>query len=180
MTIKREQKYTENPRKDTYQAHSDGRIRAGYKLLPEKLAQFLEALAHNGNISMSARMIGMSRSTILKFAHKNPEFRLAMDEAIEDAKDFALGELLRRGLQGWKEPVWYRGQEVGTVRKFSDACLIRYVEAHHSQFRRRERQQQTVPSLVPETADLTKLTDAELDFLERVLIKLDGDSDDSS
>src|SRR5262249_21583923 len=33
-------------------------------------------------------------------------------------------ELRRRAVEGWLEPVYYRGKKVGDVRKFSDTCLI--------------------------------------------------------
>ena len=62
---------------------------------------------------------------------------------------------------------------------FVDACLIRYVETHHRQFRRRDREEPKDTSLIPEAADLTKLTNAELEFLERVLVKLEGEPSDS-
>jgi hypothetical protein len=126
-----------------------------------------------GQVSMSARMIGMSRSTILKFAQKNPSFRLAMNEAIDEAKELALGELLRQGARGWDEPVWYRGKEVGTIRKYSDSCLIRYLQANYPEFRNDRLSDQKVEDLVPAQADLGKLTDLELDQLEKILIKLE-------
>lgn len=165
--------YTANLQHEEFPDADSSDCRWGYKLVPDKLVQFLEALSHNGNISMSARMIGMSRSTILKFAQKNPSFRVAMNEAIEEAKDFALGELLRRGVRGWKEPVWYRGQEVGSVRKYSDSCLIRYVQAHFPEFRDGRGEWKKGNELIPEEADLTKLTDTELELLEHILVKLE-------
>jgi len=171
MNFKKNGKSPENPQQSDEYDFDESRW--GYKLVPDKLVQFLEALSHNGNISMSARMIGMSRSTILKFAQKNPSFRVAMNEAIEEARDIALGELLRRGLRGWEEPVWYRGQEVGSVRKYSDSCLIRYVQAYFPEFRDRRGEESTCSDLIPEEADLTKLTDEELEVLEGILVKLE-------
>jgi len=31
--------------------------------------------------------------------------------------------LLKRGVDGWEEPVWHKGDMVGTIRRFSDKCL---------------------------------------------------------
>jgi len=173
VIAKKDRKSTENPQPSNDHKYDFDESRWGYKLVPDKLVQFLEALSHNGNISMSARMIGMSRSTILKFAQKNPSFRVAMNEAIEEARDFALGELLRRGVRGWDEPVWYRGEEVGTIRRYSDSCLIRAVQAYFSEFKVVKKDEQTDRSLIPQEADLTRLSDSELEVLERILVKLD-------
>ena len=173
MSERKKGKSPENPQQSNEYEYGFDEGRWGYKLVPDKLVHFLEALSHNGNISMSARMIGMSRSTILKFAQKNPSFRVAMNEAIEEARDFALGELLRRGVRGWDEPVWYRGEEVGTIRKYSDSCLIRYVQAHFPQFRHDQETQVETESLIPDEADLTRLSDEELEQLEYILVKLE-------
>lgn len=172
MAFKQNQKYTENRQSEQDDDWVGDENRWGYKLVPDKLVRFLEALSHNGNISMSARMIGMSRSTVLKFAQKNPSFRVAMNEAIEEAQDFALGELLRRGVRGWDEPVWYRGKEVGSIRRYSDSCLIRYVQAFCPELNPDRSQYTDSRELVPADADLTVLTDCELDQLERILVKL--------
>jgi hypothetical protein len=32
--------------------------------------------------------------------------------------------LYRRGIDGWDEPVFHAGEEVGTVRRYSDRCLV--------------------------------------------------------
>ena len=67
MAVNRDQKNTENPQSEHNENWTGDNNQWGYKLVPDNLIRFLEALSHNGNISMSARMIGMSRSTILKF-----------------------------------------------------------------------------------------------------------------
>jgi len=173
VVVNRDQKYTENPQSEHNENWTGDNNQWGYKLVPDNLVRFLEALSHNGNISMSARMIGMSRSTILKFAQTNPSFRVVMNEAIEEVKDFALGELLRRGVRGWDEPVWYRGKEVGSIRRYSDSCLIRYVQAHLSEFNSGNSHEPESQELIPHEADLTILSDQELEQLEQILIKLE-------
>jgi hypothetical protein len=39
-------------------------------------------------------------------------------------------EARRRAYEGWEEPVWHKGVNCGTVRKFSDTLLIVLLKAH--------------------------------------------------
>lgn len=48
-------------------------------------------------------------------------------EAADDA-------LWKRGVKGWKEPVYYRGEQLGTVRKFSDTAAKTWLTAHDPRY----------------------------------------------
>jgi hypothetical protein len=43
--------------------------------------------------------------------------------ALEDAIDLLEAEARRRGVEGWDEPVYWKGKKVGVIRKFSDTML---------------------------------------------------------
>ena len=93
-----------NPEQWTPSGH-DPRARAtpgNRSLLPEYLVEFLQVLSHTGNVSLSARRIGWSRSTIYAFAAKNPSFREAMREALTEGRELLLGEAWKRATQ-WSE-----------------------------------------------------------------------------
>ena len=47
-----------------------------------------------------------------------------MDHAREEAADTLEAEARRRAIEGVEEPVFHKGQRVGTVRKYSDLLLI--------------------------------------------------------
>ena len=50
----------------------------------------------------------------------NPEFAAEWDAAILMSVADVDDELVFRGVEGWDEPVWYEGVQVGSVRKYSD------------------------------------------------------------
>ena len=51
--------------------------------------------------------------------------QLWRDQVINQAAlEEAEAELVRRGVDGWQEPVYYKGEVVGTKPRYSDICLI--------------------------------------------------------
>lgn len=85
---------------------------------------FIEALRQIGNVTMVCVRLDMSRSQAYDWRAKDAEFRLLWDDAIEHAADLLEAEAWRRGVQGVERPVYQGGQQVGTVREFSDTLLI--------------------------------------------------------
>ena len=49
---------------------------------------------------------------------------MAVDHAREEAADTLEAEARRRAIEGVEEPVFHKGERVGTVRKHSDLLLI--------------------------------------------------------
>ena len=90
-----------------------------------KKTKFLEAFAECGNITHSAKVAGVSRDTHYhKWLGVDKSYTEAFKQAREKAIDALEEEALRRAKEGWVEPVWHLGQQVGVVRKFSDTLLI--------------------------------------------------------
>lgn len=56
-------------------------------------------------------------------AKRDPEFAAAWEAALEEAREHVEMELHRRAVVGWEEPVYQRGELVGSVTKFSDRLL---------------------------------------------------------
>ena len=54
---------------------------------------------------------------------RDPEFAADWDESMEQARGKVESELHRRAVEGYEEPVYQRGEKVGTVRKYSDRLL---------------------------------------------------------
>ena len=86
-------------------------------------AEFIEALALTGNVSEAARAISKSRSRAYEFYDEEPEFAALWDEAEAIAADALETEARCRGVEGWEEPVYYKGDIVGHIRKYSDRML---------------------------------------------------------
>jgi len=109
------------------------------KFTPERQAMYLFLLETTGMSGKSAVAAGVSQTAVSYRTNPNspgydPEFR----EAVADAKNLynesIETEIYRRGVHGWKEPVFGgkdRDQIVGYVRKYSDQLLIQHAKARN-------------------------------------------------
>lgn len=88
---------------------------------PAWVMPFLDRLRQSANVAASARAVGVSSSAVYALRERDGDFRASWDEALEDAYDMLEAEARRRAFEGVEEPVFYQGQEVGTVRKYSDS-----------------------------------------------------------
>ena len=144
----------------------------GAWLMSADLARFLELLRNNGNVSMSARIIGRSRSTIYAFAGKAPSFREAMREAMTEGRELLVGEAWKRAVT-WSE--YTDTKRTLHVRPPSDRLLAILVAGYFQEFKPGRGDDVPADVLLPETADLTQLEDHELETLERLLVKAGAD-----
>lgn len=92
----------------------------------ERQRRFLEALAATGSISEAAQMVGVARQTL--YRHRNgpngEAFRLAWDRA-QQCTGAMLGDVaIERALNGVEEPVFWKGEQVGTRRRYNDKLLM--------------------------------------------------------
>jgi len=139
------------------------------KLVPSNLVEFLELLRHNGNVSLSARLIGWSRSTVYAFAGENPSFREGMREAMTEGRELLVGEAWKRATS-WTQ---FHDENSGFhVKPPSDRLLAVLVQGYFQEFKPGRGEDAPADDFLPETADLTKLSDAELEVLERILVKV--------
>jgi len=91
---------------------------------PKKAAKFLAALQRTGNVSRACKAEGIGRRTAYEWREADAEFAQQWDEAVEDGLDNAEQELYRRAVKGTLKPVFQGGKKVGSIREFSDTCLI--------------------------------------------------------
>lgn len=92
--------------------------------------KFIEALRVYGVVTTAARAASINRSTARQWRLKDPEFAAAWADALEDAVDELEKEAHRRAVQGVEEPVFYQGQQVSVIRRYSDALLITLLKAN--------------------------------------------------
>lgn len=85
---------------------------------------FLASLAENGNITLAAREAGVSRQAAYNAKEADESFAAAWVEAEEIAADLLEEEARKRAVDGTPEPVYYKGQMVGAVRRYSDNLLM--------------------------------------------------------
>lgn len=91
---------------------------------PEKKAAFLSALADCGNVADAARQAGIARNALYLWKRDDSEFAAEWEAALIAGGETLEEEAVRRARDGWDEPVWYKGEQVGTVRRYSDTLLI--------------------------------------------------------
>jgi transposase-like protein len=84
-------------------------------------ACFLDGLRRTANVSRAAREAGLCSSTVYEHRAKYPAFAAAWDAAVAEALDELEDVLIERAKHGTEKPVYFRGEQVGTVRSYSDA-----------------------------------------------------------
>ena len=110
---------------------------------PEKRAQFLALLSEYGNVTRAAEESGCGRIMLYKIRREDESFAAEWEEAARIGAARLEDEARLRAVEGWQEPVWHKGVQCGTVRKFSDTLLICLLKAHHPD-KYRENIKQTV------------------------------------
>lgn len=85
---------------------------------------FLAELAKHGNVTEAAKMCAIDRCTAYDVRSRDAAFAKAWDDACEESVDLLEQEARRRAVEGVPEPVFWQGEQVATVQKFSDTLLI--------------------------------------------------------
>jgi len=94
----------------------------------KKAFEFLALLAESPSVSSAARACNLARRTLYDFRAADPAFAAAWDEALEIGLDAVEDEAILRARDGVEQPVFRRGLQYGTVRKYSDPLLIFLLE----------------------------------------------------
>lgn len=81
---------------------------------------FCEHIALCGIPSVAIKALNLRRGDVFEARKRDPEFKAAWDEAQALGIDAQEDEAARRAFEGYLEPVYYLGNVVGHVRKYSD------------------------------------------------------------
>jgi len=92
--------------------------------------RFLDELGECGSVCEAARRARMPRASLYRRRADDPEFAKAWDQALEMAYDLLHDEAMRRAIEGVEKPIFYRGEQVATVRQKSDRLLMFLMRAH--------------------------------------------------
>lgn len=85
---------------------------------------FLKVLAQTGRPAEAAMAVGMTYITIEAYAKAYPLFASEYQEARAIYRDMVVNRAVeQRAIHGWLEPVFFKGQEVGQIRRYSDRLL---------------------------------------------------------
>lgn len=102
---------------------------------PEAVTNYLNELANCGVSEHAARAWGF-RTRQLQWIRKSaPELDELYHEALALYRNRVVRALHVRAVEGVEEPVWYQGEQVGTVRRYSDRLLELSLKHHAPEFR---------------------------------------------
>ncbi len=87
------------------------------------LERFFAVLAQTHNVSQACAAIGVSRTWMYKLKESDDYIATLWEEALGIFNDGLLAEALDRALHGWDEPVFYKGEQIGWRRRFSDRLM---------------------------------------------------------
>lgn len=83
-----------------------------------------------GDVSKACKAAGVSRTAIYEHRKNDAAFAEAWSDVLESLCDAAEAELYRRGVKGWSEPVFYKGNKVASIRKFDTRALELVLKAN--------------------------------------------------
>ncbi|MCP3736469.1 hypothetical protein M9979_16500 [Sphingomonas sp. RP10(2022)] len=97
----------------------------------EMQRDFIRTLAETGCVSHAAKAVGVARTTAYAMRQRatHGTFALAWDVAIQMGRRRLLDIAMERAVEGREEPVWYRGEQVGTRTVHNDR-LLTFLLAH--------------------------------------------------
>ena len=93
---------------------------------PARKAQFLEALAQDGNVRAACARVGMSREAAYRLRRREALFARAWAAAQCRRANSRRGAR-HRAIEGIEEEVWYRGEVVGTRRRYDTRLLLAHM-----------------------------------------------------
>ena len=97
---------------------------------PRRKTVFLEALVDSLNVTLACRRAGIARRTAYDWREADEGFARKWDDAIDEGVDLLEAELHKRAFEGVERPVYYKGEQVGTWRFYSDALAMFLLKAH--------------------------------------------------
>jgi len=105
-----------------------GKSRAGFKFTAARIKAFLDVVAETGNLSEASRQVNINPKTYQYHQKKDPDFADALELALVKGGALIEAEMRRRGIEGFDEPVFQKGGQVGVIRKYSDLVLLKLAQ----------------------------------------------------
>lgn len=99
------------------------------KITPEKKSAFLTKLSTTGSVRLACEAAGICRATAYIWREQDEEFAKAWLKARFYGAEALEDEAIRRAT-GYEEKVYYRGEVVDTITKYSDRMLTTLLQAH--------------------------------------------------
>ncbi len=94
---------------------------------PERMARFLDQLAHRGNVRLACARVGLSAEAAYRLRRRDALFARGWDAALVLASETNDQVLTDRAVDGIEEDVWYRGECVGTRRRYDTRLFLAHL-----------------------------------------------------
>lgn len=138
---------------------------------------FIKWLSRKGNVTAACDKAKISRQHAYRTRDEDEDFAAAWDEALAEATERLEMEALRRARDGVLEPVFYQGEKVGKVRRYSDTLLIFLLKAHAPEkYRENSRVEHTGKIEFADAIDAEQRLASRIDSIVARLGANDGDS----
>ncbi|MEQ8847564.1 hypothetical protein [Botrimarina sp.] len=85
---------------------------------------FLAAFALAGSVRRAEKAARASRRSHSRWMATDPDYAEAFEQTRRVASDMLEEEARRRAVEGWEEPIFQNGKQVGVKRRYSDTLLI--------------------------------------------------------
>ena len=102
----------------------------------KKKKAFIASMGKTGNVTVSCLTVGISRRWAYKHRDMDPVFAQSWDDAYKASTDLLIEECRRRAYNGVDEPVFYKGEVCGQIRKYSDTLLMFKIQAERPEYNR--------------------------------------------
>lgn len=109
------------------------------ELTPKRIRKgpmFLKELRENGGfVGKACETVAVSKQTVYNWRSDDVEFAADWDRVVDLATEDLEKEVRRRALIGVDEPVFYKGEQCGVIRKYSDTLLMFAIKARKPEYR---------------------------------------------
>ena len=151
---------------------------SGVPIKEEAWILFLATLAVCGNVTAAANKADFTRMAAYKRRKDDEAFAQAWNEAAKLGARGLEDEARRRAFNGWDEPVFYQGDHVDFVAKFSDTLLIFLLKGlYPEKYKDRQATEHSGEVGLTHSFDLSQLDPKELRVLERILTKASAEAE---
>ncbi len=151
--------------------------RADAKRIDQRKLAFLTYFEEHGVRKTAAEATGVSYCQVGRWKDRDEEFRQAYHEVEDKIADRLEKEAIRRAVEGVEEPVYYQGEVVGSITRYSDKLLTFLLKGNRPEkYMDKVQHSGGVDQNINVKADLSKLSDGELADLERIVEKIEEES----
>lgn len=96
---------------------------------PDADDTFFTAIENGHPVNAACAMAGYARRCVYRWRSADPIFAARWRDANAVAVDLLADEADRRGRDGFDEPVFYKGEQCGAKRRYSDGLLLARLKA---------------------------------------------------